>query len=261
MEELCEQSKTIVCAEPTGVPHGKVTIGRGLNKTEYVRRTLKVHTTYKGKIDTETIEILIPTEFSWDCPRIPSFTTGKKYLFFLKGQRRDKSYVRIDIDNIFAERTWDEGKEQKVIEELQFLADPDRFKKPGDNLTYTIPANAEEKEVELTEYQQKHDFSKRCEYWLDGERVGERAWRGDGKLAYEEPFKDGMRHGLFRGWHPDGAPFSERPYRKDRLHGVLKQWDQRGEVTLSYWMRGDYVSKNQYRKACETNKTLPLIKE
>lgn len=259
LEELSEQSKVVVCGEPIKEDSWTHRIGL-FNKAKYMSITFKVHKVYKGSDKMNEIKVLVPVERSMGCSIIPTYKEGKKYLLFLKSRLFSKLYIRVKIDDIFGERKWDKDKEQEVIKELNFLADPDKWKKPADNLNYTIPKDANEKIVDLTKYQQKHKFSKRAKYWLDGELVGERAWYGNGQIAYAQAIKNGMQHGIYKAWYSDGRPRALMPYRKNRVHGILKHWDNKGNLKTSYWIRGKPVTLKKYRKASKTNMTLPKIK-
>ena len=267
IEELCESAKLVLCAEPIKKDNKTQTIGL-FNKTKYTIITFKVHRVYRGNYRRKEIRVLIPTiknakptDMHVGCSIKPVYKEGKRYFLFLKKRPFSKLYIRVKIDDVFGERKWDREKEQQVIEELNFLSDPDKWKKPGDNLNYTIPEDANEKIVELTEYQKKRSLSKKATYWLNGKLVGERFLYENGQTAVEHPIKNGMRHGITKGWYPDGRLFEIRPLRKGRLHGVLKQWDNKGNLKTSYWIRGKPVSLKKYRKACKTNMTLPRIKE
>ena len=262
-EELCEQADLLVRAEPIR-DHGDT---HTIADTKYRTESFKIHRIYKGHWETNEIRVLIPFQWNWDCPRRAAYQKGKTYFLFLdKHQARAGGvqykglWIRIGIDDVFPEREWSRNREQCILEELAALADPNRFSKRGDNLDYCIPKEAEEKAVELTLYQREHKFLRRVEYWRNGALVGERAWRGNGQLAYERSIKNGLRHGTSRGWYPDGAPFHTRPLRKDRLHGILKTWYKKGVLEVHYYIRGKPVSEEVYRKACKTNKTLEAIK-
>jgi antitoxin component YwqK of YwqJK toxin-antitoxin module len=260
LEELCEQSKAIICGELIMEDSRTQTVGF-LDKVKYRPLTFKVHKVFKGNNNIKEVKVLIPIERRVGCSIKPIYKKSERYFLFLKKRLFSKLYMRIKIDDIWGERKWSKNKEQELIEELKFLSDPDKWKKHSDNLSYVIPKDANEKLVELTEYQKKHKFSKRGEYWLNGKLVGERAWYENGQIAYEKPIKNNIEHGICRAWYPDGEPFEVRLLRKNRLHGIQKQWDGDGNLDISYWIRGKPVGKRAYLKASKTNATLPKYED
>ncbi len=267
-EELCEHSDLIICGEPNEwiIIEEKIDI-----------IAFKVHQVYKGTTNLKIINILIPkvekgktkitiglngiksTYVTLGDSIIPVYLKGRRYFLFLNKQRVDSYYIRTQIDDVWGEKDWNKEQEQEIINELKFLSDPDKWKRPSDNITYTIPENAEEKIVPLTEYQQNNNYSKRAEYWLNGKKVGEKAWHKNGQIAYEQPIKNGMEHGIYKAWYPDGKLRAICPYRKDRLHGILQQWDENMHLETSYWIRGKKVERNEYIKELKNNATLPTL--
>jgi antitoxin component YwqK of YwqJK toxin-antitoxin module len=262
IEELCESSDVIVCAEPNEWT-------RTIHNTKegnYDAINFKICQIYKGPHNLRSINVLIPaerndqfTDLLSGCSIKPTYIKGKTYFLFLKQKKKGELYTRVDIDNIWGERKWDEEQEQQIIEEIKFLSDPNKWKKPGDNLDYNIPDSSEEKLVPLTEYQIEDKFSKRAQYYLNGKLVGERAWYENGQIAYQMPIKNHMQHGVYRVWDKDGKLITITPYRKDRVHGVCKQWDEKGVIQESFWIRGKQVSKVKYLKELENNATLPKV--
>ena len=129
---------------------------------------------------------------------------------------------------------------------------------PEDNVNYTIPQTAVEKEIPLSVYDKANGYTRRLEFWLNGKKVGEKGFGGGGVLIYEEPLRDGRQHGLFKGFHDNGILSQERPMRRGRLHGVLRTWDERGVLEdVSFWIRGRPVRKEAYAQACKYDGTLP----
>jgi antitoxin component YwqK of YwqJK toxin-antitoxin module len=265
IEELCENSEVIVCAEPN---EWMKTITNNKEGNHDIIN-FKICQIYKGPSNLGSINVLIPAERQDQfpdkisgCSIIPVYVKGEKYFLFLKQKKKSNFYIRTDIDEIWGERKWDKEHEQQIIGDVKFLSDPNRWKKPGDNLGYTIPEGAEEKMVPLSEYQVENKLSKSVEYWLNGKLVGERAWYVNGQITYEEPIKDDMRHGIYRVWYPDGKPQINAPYRKGRIHGVYKQWDDKGVlIEESFYIRGKQVTKAKYLKELKNNETLPKIED
>ena len=71
-------------------------------------------------------------------------------------------------------------------------------------------------------------------YYLDGEKVGYRAWDETGELDLEYGMKNGKKHGREYNFLPAGCLLEVTPYRNGRLHGVGKQWDEDGTVLITY---------------------------
>jgi len=270
LEELCENSGLIICGEPNDWIQIEDTV-------EVI--AFKVHKVYKGQTNQKCINIIIPkvnkgktklilsikgiksTYMTMGCSVIPIYVKDKKYFLFLDQKKTGSCYVRAKLDDVWGQRDWNKEQEQQLIDEIKFLSDPNKWKILGDNISYTIPKGAEEKIVPLTEYQKENNFSKRAEYWLNGELVGERAWYGNGQIAYEQPIKDSMQHGNYKAWYQDGKLRAVCPYRKDRLHGVFKQWSNKGHLEITYWVRGKDVTRKDYLKELKNNATLPLIEK
>lgn len=269
-EELCESSDLIICGEPN--EWTKIE-----EKSDII--AFKVHQVYKGSTNLRRVNVVIPTVYKGKTELvvgvngikstyvtmgdsiIPVYVKGKRYFLFLEKKRFSSYYVRTQIDEVWGERDWNKDQEQQIIDEIKFLSDPDKWKKPGDNILYVIPEGAEEKIVSLTEYQQNNNFSKRAEFWLNGKKVGEKAWYENGQIAYEQPIKNEMEHGNYKVWYPDGKLKAVCPYRKDRLHGIFQQWDEKGHLETSYWIKGKSVKKNEYLKELKNNETLPKIEQ
>ena len=65
-----------------------------------------------------------------------------------------------------------------------------------DYLHTCIPKNATEKIIPLTK--EVSWCSKKAEYWLHGEKVGERTWWKNGNLSTECPMQQGKKHGVLK---------------------------------------------------------------
>jgi len=98
------------------------------------------------------------------------------------------------------------------------------------SLRYAIPSNALEKLVPLSSNETW--CSRKAEYWLHDQKVGERRWWKNGRLSDEHPMRDGLLHGVSRWWRDDGQRLlSEHSYQHGLLHGVSKAWDSKGTLT------------------------------
>ncbi len=113
----------------------------------------------------------------------------------------------------------------------------------------------------MTKYDHENHYSKKKEYYLNGQKVGERGWWISGHLAYETPIKNGHKHGLVRGWYDNGKLWQEIPYKNGRLHGVYKSWNKKGKVDISFWIDGGNVPKDAYLLYEKTDQTLPKYLE
>jgi hypothetical protein len=255
MEELCEGSKIVLSAKCLR----QTAETQETNKLKYVSTEFEIVDLYKGDVKTKIIRVLIPVSFvsgySSHCRRFPHYQLNKKYFLFLKRVSKE-DFIRIELDDIWEERAYSIDTESLIKEEIAFLADPDRWKKIGDHLSYHIDADSDEKQIELTPWQKSNRFSKRAEYWRNGKLIGERAWYENGQIAYEEPFKHGLRHGILREWTKEGRLRSIKYYRKGRLHGPLITWKGIMTIDVTYWIRGRNVKGSKYTKEAKTNRTL-----
>ena len=78
----------------------------------------------------------------------------------------------------------------------------------------------------------------REEVFVDGRRHGVlRRWFPDGQIAYEAWYEAGRRHGVAQSWWHDGTLRSSTPYRNDAVHGVAWQWYDDGQP----YKRGHYA--------------------
>ena len=131
MEELCQQTKLVVCVEPIkesgrtydiGETHGRCTV-------KYHIITFKVHKIYKGNRNIKEIDVLIPKSFETLCYAsdflFPNYEKEQRYFLFLKKRFLSKRYIRIGIDDYLGERKWDADKEQAVIEKIELQFDPE----------------------------------------------------------------------------------------------------------------------------------------
>lgn len=270
-EELCEQSELVVLAFLVNINSEKMAFEKPINPTmgsvNYYVHTFQIEKTYEGNIEDKIIQVSIPKDYNIDhtiigCPIFPKYKKGLKYLLFLNRIPSSPLYIRTEIDDIWneklwKEKLWKEKDEKYVLEELAFLSDSHRWQNRGDNLDYGIPSDANEIVVELTDFQKVNGYSKRSEFYVKGELVGEKAWYKNGRLAYDAPVKNGLRHGIHKAWNRDGNLIESRPYRKNRLHGVLIRY-RRGEIKeKTYWIRGENVSKEKYEDEMKVNKSLP----
>ena len=76
----------------------------------------------------------------------------------------------------------------------------------------------------------------RAEYYLGGERVGERLFDPSGELSCEYAFQNGVKHGWQYRWDSPGELLSAQPYQNGLPHGVAYQWGKDGRLIGSYEM-------------------------
>ena len=70
-----------------------------------------------------------------------------------------------------------------------------------------------------------------------------------GELSYEAPYKNGERHGIWKGYYITGELSYESPYENGELHGVERVHYETGEVKYTnYYLYGNKVTEEEYRK-------------
>ncbi len=77
---------------------------------------------------------------------------------------------------------------------------------------------------------------KTAEYKVGSEVVGRRQFHEEGWLAFEVPFRDGVRHGTVYRWDEPGILGSEEPWRDGVARGITRQWGRDGSLLGSYEM-------------------------
>jgi antitoxin component YwqK of YwqJK toxin-antitoxin module len=252
-EELCENSDLIVKANYISC------LPRELEIKNYVysEYTFEVCKIYKGKLKENTISVLVSTKravFSNDFYD-PKYQNGKTYFLFL--QKHEKAiFIKTEIDSIWGDRPFKQKDERLIENEINEQSVPDRWLKKEDNLTYKIPDDANAVEVALSIYQ-IGKYLKIVKYYKSGELVGERGWYKSGIMAYEQPYKDRLRHGISKGWNEDGSLAEICCYRKDRYHGYALRWMATGNLEIFFCVRGKFVSQKEYQEQYKKNVTLP----
>ena len=93
-----------------------------------------------------------------------------------------------------------------------------------------IPAKAEERVVS----RHPDGSTERAEYWLDGERVGDRQFDESGVLIGEGSYRAGVPHGMFYRWAPPGELISTEPWENGVPHGTAYQWGREGKLLGTY---------------------------
>lgn len=256
-EELCEASELVIRASYISCSPEKIE----LDNIIYAKMVFEIDEYYKGKTEERKISVLIPIDWaktiSLHCIVFPSYQEEKEYFLFLQ-KRHNNVYIRVKIDDVWGERLFNPTDELIIQKEIKDQDASDRWLRREDNLTYTIPHDAKEREVSLSEYQ-KDRYLKIIEYQMNNEIVGERGWYKNGVLAYEFPYKNGLCHGIAKSWRNDGSLNSVHCYRKGRLHGYMLAWKNIGDLEITFWVRGNNVSKDYYIKESKINRTLPKV--
>lgn len=93
-----------------------------------------------------------------------------------------------------------------------------------------------EEAIEKVKAKQAGGARKRAEYYLGGERVGERSFDLTGELEYEYSFRNGVKQGWQYRWDSPGELLSAQPYENGLPHGVAYQWGRDGRLIGSYEM-------------------------
>ncbi|MBI3910905.1 MAG: hypothetical protein HY320_08220 [Armatimonadetes bacterium] len=73
-----------------------------------------------------------------------------------------------------------------------------------------------------------------AEYYLAGERVGQRHFHPCGQPSVEYPLRNGVRHGVVYWWALPGEPLSAEPYENGVPHGTAYQWGRDGQLIGTY---------------------------
>ena len=98
----------------------------------------------------------------------------------------------------------------------------------------SIPQNVQEKTVHEYIQEDAALYHRVTDCFLNGIRVGQRAYNREGTMILETPLKDGLKHGLEFTWDEDGHVLLIEPYRKGKIHGTAKQYGQEGKVIGTY---------------------------
>lgn len=133
--------------------------------------------------------------------------------------------------------------------------------KDTEYLRYTIPAQSVESEVSLTE--DDSWCSRKAEYWLDGEKVGEKRWWKNGKLSDICPMENGKRHGIWKWYRGDGVTLlSEHAYKDGKKHGFSRGYYGKGQLfSESYYEHGVLIREaKEWHKDGASVKEIPLHK-
>ena len=192
-EELCEHSELVVKAAYISSLPKEIKLKNGL----YAEFIFEIQKSYKGKTDDSRISVLIPTNGTQLDYILPAYQKENEYFLFLQ-KHKGNLYIRSSIDDVWGERLCNPEDETFIEGEIREQSQPDRWLQPEDNLTYKIPPDANEREVSLSDYQ-KDRYLEIIQYLINDEVVGERGWYKNGVLAYESPYKNGLRHGIAKG--------------------------------------------------------------
>lgn len=94
-----------------------------------------------------------------------------------------------------------------------------------------------------------------------------RCRRADGSVGVAEIHS--MKHGTLHGYEwwfdcEDGRLWSEAHWHAGRRHGIERNWIKGKRSVYSkpiFWINDEKVTKREYVKACETDKTLPPYRD
>lgn len=265
LEQLCSDSAIVVSAHAVG-QSADLEPFSGASYRLVAFRLLEV---VKGQTEFHAVEtktnrssgtcfaVLVTTSLPAGCLRVPVYAPGQKYLLFLGCQCAPGVYGRTGLDAIWGEHDLTDDLLQRVrkaVEEQALVTLRRREAKLS-----TIPDDAEEHVVNLSEQDRINNYSRKAFYTRGDKRLGERGWWTSGQLAYESPLKNGMRDGLFRGWYPDGRLWQERMFRHGQLHGFVRQWDEHGNATVTYWLDGQNVTEAAYVQQTQLDSALPQV--
>jgi hypothetical protein len=88
-------------------------------------------------------------------------------------------------------------------------------------------------------------------------------WYDNGRLEYVRPYKKGKEDGELRTFYDNGILFQSITYKEGKAHGISYQWDRDGKPTQDspkFYLQDQRVTKEEYLKAAEKDKSLPPIK-
>jgi hypothetical protein len=190
-----------------------------------------------------------------------TYVPGKRYILFLGPPCAPWVYGRARIDSRWPEQAYSEDLARRIRSIVADQASVTLRRPKRDAGYLSIPTEAQEHPVPLTENDVKNGYSRRVFYTIGDQRVGERGWWSSGKMAYEEPMRDGRREGLFRGWYPDGRLWQECYYRNGYGHGLARVWDEHGALSTSFWLDGRNVTKEAYLQEMQLDPSLPRIQD
>jgi hypothetical protein len=88
-------------------------------------------------------------------------------------------------------------------------------------------------------------------------------WYDNGRPEYVRPYKKGKEDGELRTFYDNGILFQSITYKDGKAHGISYQWDRDGKPTQDspkFYLQDARVTKEEYLKAAEKDKSLPPIK-
>lgn len=77
---------------------------------------------------------------------------------------------------------------------------------------------------------------KRADYFVNGQKVGERYFNEDGTVYNERPFRNGVVHGVELTYGSSGNVTCAEPFVNGIPHGTTYQWAEDGRLISSYVM-------------------------
>jgi hypothetical protein len=101
------------------------------------------------------------------------------------------------------------------------------------NYRSSIPSEAKER---ITARHIRSRRKYKAEYILDKKLVGVRFFDEAGKLAAENPLRDGLLHGVMYYFHSSSQVCFAEPYVHGLAHGIARQWDENGKRIGAYTM-------------------------
>ena len=188
------------------------------------------------------------------------YTKGKHYLLFLSDSIQDYMYVRTPLDSIWPEHPASSDRIERVREILKEISTKRILSTSDDILRYKISPQCQERKIALTDEDKGYGYARKVEYFVNGEKIGERAWYGNGHIAYEELLKKGCPHGLLQEWYLNGKRARTVYFRDGEMHGPCKTWNPNGrEDGVGYWIIGKLVEKKDYEARAKIDPTLPPV--
>ena len=70
-------------------------------------------------------------------------------------------------------------------------------------------------------------------------------WSDNGQLRWENNYKNGKRHGFWRGWDDNGQLRWEDNYKGGKRHGISRGWHENGQLDYeNNYNEGMLISSN-----------------
>lgn len=126
------------------------------------------------------------------------------------------------------------------------ICDKSLLIKRDNNLYYRTDSNAPYTGIAREKH--KNGRLAKEETYRDGKKHGlDKRWRRDGSLSETRTFSEGISHGMYRCWHPDGRLSLKLIFENNKIHGIKRRWNKGGELVLEkYFEHGICIPKKVF---------------